>query len=185
MPLSTAAILEAAREILAQYGLQDLSMRRIATALDVQPGALYNHVPDKQTLLGGVADLILADVREPLGRWRPAIEEWARDLRRVLLSLRDSAELVATARGFDLSRHDPTRHPATLLAAAGLPPDEARAAAATLLHFVLGYVAEEQARLDSARFGHAEPGQVGGDGGYALGVALILDGVVARLPAEG
>ena len=67
-------------------------MRRVASALEVQPGALYHHVPDKQTLLAAVADRILAGVDEPLGRWRPAVEAWAASLREVLLAHRDSAE---------------------------------------------------------------------------------------------
>ncbi|HHU38609.1 MAG TPA: TetR family transcriptional regulator, partial [Propionibacterium sp.] len=121
MALSATQVLEAARTILDADGLEGLSMRRVAAALDVQPGALYHHVPDKQTLLAGVADGILDEVDEPIGLWRDAVEAWAVSLREVLLAHRDSAELVATARGFRLSRHDTTRHPATLLAAAGLP----------------------------------------------------------------
>lgn len=156
-------------------------MRRVAAALDVQPGALYHHVPDKQTLLAGIADLILAEVEEPLGLWRDAAEAWASSLRAVLLAHRDSAELVATARGFRLSRHDTVRHPSTLLAAAGLPVAEARGAASALLYFVLGHVTEQQARLDWERFHPADPAATpDADATFALGIGLILDGVAAR-----
>lgn len=181
MALTATQVLDAARTILDADGLEGLSMRRVASALDVQPGALYHHVPDKQTLLAGVADQILADVEEPLGVWRDAVEAWTDSLRAVLLDHRDSAELVATARGFRLSRHDTTRHPATLLAAAGLPPAEARGAASALLYFVLGHVAEEQARRDWERFHPADPTTaVDADAGFALGIGLLLDGVEAR-----
>ncbi|NLT30095.1 MAG: TetR family transcriptional regulator [Propionibacterium sp.] len=180
--LTPADVLRAAAEILDEFGLADLSMRRVAGALGVQPSALYTHVPDKQTLLAGVADLILAEVSEPLGRWRPAMEEWAGDLRGVLLAHRDAAELVLTARGFGLSRHDTTRHPTTLLAAAGLPPAEARVAATTVLHLVLGQVAEQQARQVWERF--AGPGpedDPGAERGFEIGLGLLLDGVETRL----
>ncbi|MGJ3507659.1 TetR/AcrR family transcriptional regulator C-terminal domain-containing protein [Enemella sp. A6] len=180
--LTRADVLQAAADILDEFGLADLSMRRVAGSLGVQPSALYTHLPDKQTLLAGVADLILAEVAEPLGRWRPAVEEWAADLRRVLLEHRDAAELVITARGFGLSRHDTTRHPTTLLAAAGLTPDEARIAATTLLHLVLGQVAEEQARQDWERFAGPQPDtEPGADRSFEIGVGLLLDGVEARL----
>jgi len=181
MALSATQVLEAARTILDADGLEGLSMRRVAAALDVQPGALYHHVPDKQTLLAGVADGILDEVDEPIGLWRDAVEAWAVSLREVLLAHRDSAELVATARGFRLSRHDTTRHPATLLAAAGLPPAEARGAASALLYFVLGHAAEQQARLDWERFHEAHPDAApDADTTFSLGVALILDGVASR-----
>lgn len=181
MALTAAQVLAAARAILDADGLEGLSMRRVAAALDVQPGALYHHVPDKQTLLAGVADQILAEVDEPLGVWRTAAEAWTASLRAVLLGHRDSAELVATARGFRLSRHDTTRHPATVLAAAGLPPAEARGAASALLYFVLGHVAEEHARRDWERFHPADPATaMDADAHFSLGVALILDGVEAR-----
>lgn len=186
MALSATHVLDAAREILDADGLEGLSMRRVAAALGVQPGALYHHVPDKQTLLAGVADQILEQVEEPLGLWRDAVEAWTAGLRATLLAHRDSAELVSTARGFRLSRHDTTRHPATLLAAAGLPPDEARGAASALVHFVLGHVAEHQARLDWERFHAADPAAApDADAAFALGVGLLLDGVEARRLAVG
>lgn len=181
MALSLPTVLDAARGILDADGLEGLSMRRVAGALEVQPGALYHHVPDKQTLLAGVADLILAEVQEPIGLWRDAVEGWANSLRTALLGHRDSAELVATARGFRLSRHDTTRHPATLLATAGLSPTEARGAASALLYFVLGHVAEEQARLDWERFHPTDASSAQeADEAFALGIRLLLDGVESR-----
>lgn len=182
MPLSQQQVLDAALGILDADGLEGLSMRRVASSLEVQPGALYHHVPDKQSLLAGLADQILAEVEGPLGRWRPAVEEWASSLRSVLLRHRDSAELVVTARGFQLSRHDTLRHPATLCAAAGLSSPDARGAASALLHFILGHVAEEQARLDWERFYPADPSAAPDDAAtFALGVRLLLDGVEARV----
>ena len=56
MALSRAAITGAGLEILDIYGLGDLSMRRVADTLGVQAGALYYHVPNKQSLLAALAD---------------------------------------------------------------------------------------------------------------------------------
>lgn len=182
MALTAAQILTAGVQQLDQFGLADLSMRRLAAALDVQAGALYHHVPDKQTLLAGMADLILESVAEPLGFWRQAVTAWADSLRGVLLAHRDAAELVATARAFRLLRTDITHHPATLLSAAGGEAEAARSAAVTLLHFILGHVAEEQARLDWERYGRPRPDEprLSDDVTFATGVNLILNGVAAR-----
>ncbi|HQV19906.1 MAG TPA: helix-turn-helix domain-containing protein, partial [Gordonia sp. (in: high G+C Gram-positive bacteria)] len=55
-------ILTAARDILAEHSLADLSMRRLATELGVRPNALYWHFTDKQTLLAALADDILGGI---------------------------------------------------------------------------------------------------------------------------
>lgn len=180
--LTRQRIVAAAFEILDAYGLGDLSMRRLAGALGVQPGALYNHVPSKQMLLAWLADDILAEVAEPLGPWRPTVDAWARSLRTALLAHRDSADLVATARGFRLSERDVTRHPAIALAAGGLAPDAALAAAGTLLHFVVGHVAEEQAAAEWERSGQsaADPAPAT-EASFLLGLTLVLDGIAAQL----
>ena len=47
---------------LDRYGFADLSMRRLAASLGVQPGALYWHFANKQTLLLAVAEVILDPV---------------------------------------------------------------------------------------------------------------------------
>ena len=65
MQLRRGDVLDGALAILDEFGLADLTMRRLATALGVQPGALYWHFPNKQTLLGALADKILEDVDAP------------------------------------------------------------------------------------------------------------------------
>lgn len=171
-----------ALEILDEYGLADLSMRRVATRLDVQPGALYHHVDNKQTLLAGVADEILAHVVCPPGPWRESIEGWTLNLRAGLLSHRDSADVVASSRAFDLVSVDVLGAPVLVLAAGGMAEPIARAAATTLWHFVLGHVAEEQARRDWVRL--ANPGRdrqlADDEQRFRTGVGLIIDGAAAQ-----
>ncbi|WP_026918955.1 TetR/AcrR family transcriptional regulator [Gordonia shandongensis] len=73
MSNSRADILRAARRILAEHSLADLTMRRLATDLGVRPNALYWHFPNKQTMLAALADDILAavpaqsDLTDPTG----------------------------------------------------------------------------------------------------------------------
>jgi len=91
-------VLDAACAIVDEFGLADLTMRRLGDALGVRAGALYHHVPNKQTLLARVADRVVAGVPQPAGAWRPALSAWASGLRAALLAHRDSAALVAAAR---------------------------------------------------------------------------------------
>ena len=63
MQLHKRDVVEAATALLDDYGIADLTMRRLARELNVSPGALYWHFANKQELLGAVADRIL----EPVG----------------------------------------------------------------------------------------------------------------------
>lgn len=65
MQLNRDLILDTSLAILESYGLADLTMRRIAKTLDVAPGALYWHFPNKQALLGAVAGRICATLPTP------------------------------------------------------------------------------------------------------------------------
>ncbi|HOA27013.1 MAG TPA: TetR family transcriptional regulator, partial [Arachnia sp.] len=126
MALSRAAIVDAGLGILDAYGLGDLSMRRVADALGVQAGALYYHVPNKQSLLAALSDEVLAEVPEPdqglaAGEW---LAVWADGVRAALLARRDGAELVASSLALGLGGVD-LAPPARRLADAGNPRPDA------------------------------------------------------------
>ena len=59
MQLHKRDVVEAATAILDNYGIADLTMRRLGRELNVSPGALYWHFANKQQLLGAIADRIL------------------------------------------------------------------------------------------------------------------------------
>ena len=144
MALSRAAIVDAGLGILDAYGLGDLSMRRVADALGVQAGALYYHVPNKQSLLAALSDEVLEDVPEPdqgleAGEWLAA---WADGVRVALLARRDGAELVASSLALGLGGVDLAAPPARRLADVGNPRPDATARA--LLHLILGLCVTEQ-----------------------------------------
>lgn len=144
MALTSEAIVAAASRILDEYGLGDLSMRRVAEALDVQAGALYYHVPNKQSLLAAVADEILGSMAQP-----SSLQDWALEYRRALLSHRDGAELVASSLAMGLGTIDPKDH-ARLLPGGG--DDVVR----TLEHLVLGASLQDQTRAQLAQLGLVE-----------------------------
>ena len=56
-------ILETARELVLESGVDGLSLREVARRLDYSPGALYTYFPDKDALL----DALTAGVFEGLG----------------------------------------------------------------------------------------------------------------------
>ena len=59
MQLSRERITEAALGLLAEYGLADVSMRRVASTLGVAPGALYWHIANKQELIACLGEAIV------------------------------------------------------------------------------------------------------------------------------
>lgn len=64
-PLTLARIVLVAAALLEREGARALTMRRIATALRVDPMALYHHVPSREALLAAIAEQRLA-VLDPL-----------------------------------------------------------------------------------------------------------------------
>ena len=71
MQLHKPDVVNTATAILDNYGIADLTMRRLARELNVSPGALYWHFADKQELLGAVADRILAGLDSAAGQFPP------------------------------------------------------------------------------------------------------------------
>ena len=65
---SRADVVAAALRVLDTQGLEFCSMRRVAAELDVQPSALYHHVPNKQALLALMADEIVRGVAAAASR---------------------------------------------------------------------------------------------------------------------
>lgn len=145
MGLSRERIVEAAFGLLQEYGLQDVSMRRISSSLDVRPGALYYHVPNKQELLRLVAQRAL----EPLAEGEGEPRELMVRLREILLSLRDGADLVLIAYGLD-PELPPVPQVQAGLVEDGCSAEEARTRAAVVVRAALGLIAVEQ---NAALFG--------------------------------
>jgi TetR/AcrR family transcriptional regulator, tetracycline repressor protein len=142
-------VLDGAIAILDEYGLADLTMRRLAGSLNVQPGALYWHFPNKQTLLGAIADRILEPIEAPVQSvdWDDRIAELAHRLRDAMLAHRDGAELVAASFA---ARTTTTRTRRLFVEAAQhaeMSRAEAELTADTLLYYVLGQTVDEQARI--------------------------------------
>src|SRR6478672_7155327 len=86
-PLNKERVLGAAVELADREGVDGLSMRRLAAELGVVPMALYKHVANKDELLDGMIDVIVAEIDPPRTDldWKPAVRERILSARRMLL----------------------------------------------------------------------------------------------------
>jgi len=73
--LSRDRILRAAIRMADQRGLDSVSMRNLATTLRSKPMSLYFHVRNKDELLSGMVDVIVAEFDPPAGAgdWKVAL----------------------------------------------------------------------------------------------------------------
>jgi len=195
--LNRQRIIEVATGIIDAEGLDALSTRRLATELDVRAPSLYNHFSTKDAILDAIGDAIIARVdiamfgREP---WPEALASWAHAYR---------AELAAHPNVVPFLARGPARRPAALrladavyggLVDAGWPPSYATRIGALMRYFVagsalgsfaLGFVddpslyADAYPHLADAHRLREHREQVD-EGAFALGLASLIDGLVAR-----
>lgn len=187
-------VLDGAIAILDEYGLGDLTMRRLANSLGVQPGALYWHFPNKQTLLAAITDAMLAGVSAPIDArdWDARLVAVAHRIRDALLAHRDGAELAAASYAARLATNDARDTLTASCREAGLPADESELAGDTLLYYILGQTMDEQSRMQMDSHGAlteaASPlvesllnESPHGTARFDYGLSLFVDGVRSRL----
>jgi AcrR family transcriptional regulator len=61
-PLSISLIHNTALEVINRDGLEALSMRSLAKTLNVDPMAIYHHIPNKAALLSGIYEGVIAEL---------------------------------------------------------------------------------------------------------------------------
>jgi AcrR family transcriptional regulator len=177
-------VVDAATAILDNYGIADLTMRRLGRELNVSPGALYWHFANKQQLLGAVADRILEPVDDVAADWQDRLVGICRRLRDALLSHTDGAELVSAS--FAAGRSEAmSRIVARLGDAAGnagVDGAHTELAARTVVYYVLGFTADEQSRLQWDAAGAELPDEqsvLADDAGerFGFGLAVLVAGI--------
>lgn len=155
MALSREKILSTAFDLLKQYGLADLSMRRLATELEVAPGALYYHVKNKQQLLASLASRMVAEVDFRGPSPAKALEFGCLELFRQLSQVREAAEVIRLALAVAPESLRFVREAAGLFeqlvdkvqdGASGGSPAAEQLAATMLLHVCVSFLEEEQTR---------------------------------------
>ncbi|MFC6882531.1 MULTISPECIES: TetR/AcrR family transcriptional regulator [Actinomadura] len=139
---------ETALRLLDESGLEALTMRRLADAMDVQAGALYRYFATKQDLLTAMAERILAGVTPPpAGPWTERLTGLARATRTALLSHRDGARVYAGTHSTGPNTLGLADAFIGVLRDAGFSSDDAARATMTVIDFTTGHTLEEQAVL--------------------------------------
>ncbi|MGS2806872.1 TetR/AcrR family transcriptional regulator C-terminal domain-containing protein [Nocardia sp. MW-W600-9] len=97
-PLTRERILRAAIDLADTDGLDALSMRKLAKAVGVEAMSLYNHVANKDDLLDGIVDLVVAEIYVPRadGDWRAELRHRATSAHEVLLRHRWATGLLGS-----------------------------------------------------------------------------------------
>ena len=90
-PLSRDLVLEQAVALVDQEGVGALSMRRLGQELGVEAMSLYHHVANKESLLDGMVDTVVAELNAEVGPGGAADAErdWAGALRARILTARE------------------------------------------------------------------------------------------------
>jgi AcrR family transcriptional regulator len=75
LPLSRDRILQAALGLADDGGVESVTMRRLGQVLGFEAMSLYNHVANKDDVLDGIIDLVLAESEPPSpeGEWDEAV----------------------------------------------------------------------------------------------------------------
>lgn len=201
-------IVAAALELLNEHGMDALTVRALASRLDVKAPALYWHVRNKQELLDEMATFVMRRVTDALtaippgGDWRDAVAAYARVLRSEYLLHRDGARIFSGTRLADPAIVKAKEPWLERLTATGFSLAEADDTLDLVTAFVVGFVIEEQERGrptgDPARYSLAGRDAWLGEGAELVKAAghlrddgdprferqlgVLLDGLAARLP---
>lgn len=150
--VSQQRIITAALDLLDEDGLNNLSLRKLATRLDMQAPALYWHFKSKEVLIDYMAEAILqTEFKELIPResdqaWQDWLADVCTRLRNAMRTRRDGARVVAGAHLYPavtlMKLFEVTMESLT---SAGLDLQRANLIMTTASHFVFGNVIEEQA----------------------------------------
>lgn len=157
---SVSEVFEAALEMIDAEGLQNFSMRRLASKMDVGPMTVYGYVRSKEEILDGIVGLALHGVLDDLDRdapWDKQMLIAVRDLHNALRSHPGVLELLlakpAPSPQLDLIRE-------TLLGVlsdAGFQRRFAWEAVGMLASYAIGFAASQASFGDVAAYsGHVE-----------------------------
>jgi AcrR family transcriptional regulator len=146
-PLSRDRIVEAALQLLLQMSLKELSMRKIASKLDVKAAALYYHVKNKDELLQLLSDKISVQMgekwRDPSLSWRAQIIAWSAAFRKALKAYPSAVDIFTETIAMSYHRLLQIEWLYSVLAKAGFTDKQIPWAASMLKNHILGFVAEE------------------------------------------
>lgn len=92
-------ILRASRELFSARGYEEVTIEEVADKAEISKATLYNYFPSKESLLIGIADSELADIRRLIATELKAEPDSLKKLRRVLeVLVLDSIPYISLSR---------------------------------------------------------------------------------------
>jgi len=159
--LTRDKVIAAAVTVIDRDGPGSFSLRRLAAELDVETMSLYNHVPNKEALLDGVAELLLARIdfsAAGTGTWQDRVRAHAAAFRAAAQRHPHAFPLVLTRPTQSSAALGTIRSGLACVAGLGLAPEELVHVLRSYIAFVVGTIMRE---LGSAiTVGTMDPGQV-------------------------
>lgn len=146
-PLTRDRVIEAALRVMDEEGLDAVSMRRVAREVGVEAMSLYRHVEDKEDLLDGICEHIMAgfEFPDPTDDWTENCKRGARAWRRLLQAhpavMRLFAEQRGPTRSIDSMR--PMEFALRILRASGLSDRDTAQAFHAFGGYIQGFVIME------------------------------------------
>ena len=142
-PLTRERILDEALALIDREGLPALSMRKLGAELGVEAMSLYNHVPNKDALLEGVAEKMLGEIELPpvSGHdWQSATRTACLSFRDVLLAHPNAIPLIAGKPDLSPQGFQPIELSLGMLKQAGFGPAEMFMAHWLIVGYTVGHV---------------------------------------------
>jgi AcrR family transcriptional regulator len=209
-PLSEDAVIDAALAILKSDGLEAVTMRRVAAALDTGPASLYVYVPNREGLLramlGRVTATIELEAPDP-SRWRDQLHSLLQRTRQALLAHPGIASITLADPPTTEAILRLTENLLGILLAGGLDAQDAAWACDIFVQLVTAAAREDEVRRARGAegdrrqqadeiyrtFAGLPPGRypliaahaaqmVAGDGDerFRFAIDVVIDGMVAR-----
>ncbi|MEU8978083.1 TetR/AcrR family transcriptional regulator C-terminal domain-containing protein [Streptomyces sp. NPDC048309] len=211
--LTRDKVIAAAVTMIEREGIDSFSLRRLATELDVEAMSLYNHVSNRDALLDGVAELLLAEVDfsgTDIGTWQDRVRAHAAAFRAAALRHPKAFPLVLTRPSKSPEALETIHSALTCFDELGLPPEELVHTLRSISAYIVGTIMRELGH--SISLGTWDPSHaprrieeltatgdpllatvapylaVGDhDIEYAYGIELLIAGIAARMgvPYDG
>jgi TetR/AcrR family tetracycline transcriptional repressor len=140
--LTRERVVAEALTVIAEEGVQALTMRTLAARLGVVPGAVYRHVRNKEQLHDLILDAVLAEVDHNLGPARPWTEQLKLLAHRLRAALEDHPGVAGLLKARDpLGPHSLALAEAFLsaLQAAGFADRQAGLAFFLIIDYTVGF----------------------------------------------
>jgi TetR/AcrR family transcriptional regulator, tetracycline repressor protein len=151
MKINRELATQTALRLLNEIGLEQLTLRRLGSELDVQAATIYWHFKSKQELLDEMATtVIVANAASLLPKkvtadWETWAATYGEGLRRALLTCRDGARMISGTHWTSTEPLKISERIATELIAAGFTLRQAVVLLSTIYNYTLSFVMEEQA----------------------------------------